>query len=211
MIKIDYKTTIQQTGTLEDAVKEVFNLDMGRRLCILKKEAMIGQVAEKYDEIGKLARQDTYGKIVEDFKNRAGCYGVNHLRTNMQVGTILEIGCGSGLLSLELAEQTNGYIVGVDLSEDIIKLANLNLKQKSKDKIKQIKEFWKKLPESLRRGLENDDKLEKNPPFDDSVEFCLGSVYDLSEIVRNQKDINYIVRKEIEVGKLGLTILFCLF
>ena len=192
-ITLDYKTIIQQTETLEDAVKEVFNLDMEKRLCVLKKEAMSGEVAEKYDEIGKLARQETYGRIVEDFKNRAGCYGVNHLRTNMQVGTILEIGCGSGLLSLELAEQTNGYIVGVDLSEDMIKLANLNLKQKSREKVEEIKEFWKRLPESCRRGLENDDKLEKNPPFYDSVEFNLGSVYNLSAISGNHQNINYIV------------------
>lgn len=192
-MKIDYKTKIQQTGTLEDAVKEVFNLDMERRLCILKKEAMIGQVAEKYDEIGKLARQETYGKIMEDFKNRSGCYGVNHLRTNMQVGTILEIGCGSGLLTLELAEHTNGCIIGIDLSEDMINLANLNLKQKSKDKIKQIKEFWKKVPANCRQGLGQYAQLEKNPLFYDSVEFCLGSVYNLSEIRGNHQDINYIV------------------
>ena len=193
VIKIDYKTTIQQTGTLEDAVKEVFNLDMERRLCILKKEAMIGQVAEKYDEIGKLARQETYGRIVEDFKNRAGCYGMNHLRTDMQVGTILEIGCGSGLLTLELAEHTNGCIIGIDLSEDMIKLANLNLKQKSRAKVEEIKEFWKRLPANCKPELEQYAQLEKNSPVYDSVEFRLGNVYNLSAIPWNHQDLNYIV------------------
>jgi len=180
---------IESTTCLEEAVKEIFGKEINRRNCILLDEAMTGQVAEKYDEIGKLARQETYKKIVTDFKNRTGCYGVNHVRTNMQVGTILEVGCGSGLLSLELAEQTNGYILGIDLSADMIKLADLNLKQKSRDKIKQIKEFWKKIPESCRR----DDKLEKNPPFYDSVEFNQGSVYNSSSIVENHRDINYIV------------------
>lgn len=184
---------IESTTCLEEAVKEIFGKEINRRNCILSEEAMTGQVAEKYDEIGKLARQETYKKIVTDFKNRAGCYGVNHIRTNMQVGTILEVGCGSGLLSLELAEQTNGYILGIDLSADMIKLANMNLKQRSKDKVKQIKEFWKKLPESCRSKFEKNDKLKKNPPFYDSVEFNQGSVYNLSAIVRDNNDTNYIV------------------
>ena len=120
---------IESTNTIEEAIKEIFNKEINGRSCILLEEAMTGQVAEKYDEIGKLARQETYKKIVIDFKNRTGCYGVNHIRTNMKVGTILEVGCGSGLLSLELAEQTNGYVIGIDLSADMVHLANLNLKQ----------------------------------------------------------------------------------
>ena len=183
------QTKIESTPCLEEAVREVFGTEINGRWNILKEEAMTGQVAEKYDKIGKSARQETYKKIVTDFKNRTGCYGVNHVRTNMQVGTILDVGCGSGLLSLELAEQTNGYIFGVDLSADMINLAKMNLKQKSKDKIKQIKEFWKKLPGYCRP----EDKLEKNPPFYDSVEFNHGSVYNSSSIIKNHKDINYIV------------------
>ena len=179
---------IESTSNIEEAIREIFGKEIRGRCCILPEEAMTGQVAEKYDEIGKLARQETYKKIVTDFKNRTGCYGVNHIRTNMQIGNILEVGCGSGLLSLELAEQTNGYIVGMDLSADMIHLANMNLERKSKERIVQIKEFWKRIPEYCRP----DDKLEKNPPFYDSVEFNQGSVYNSSSIVRD-KDINYIV------------------
>lgn len=120
------KEKIMKTKNLEEAVKEIFNLDLKQRTCILTKEAMTGEVAKQYDEIGKTARQETYEKITQDFKIRTGCYGSRY-----DIGTIVDVGSGSGLLSLKLADETNGYVLGIDLSKDMIDLANKKLEQAS--------------------------------------------------------------------------------
>ena len=73
--------------------------------------------------------------VAEDFKRRACCYGINHPNTHGDVGTIVEVGCGSGLFTLELAEQTSSNrIMGLDLSKDMIALAESNLLERSKEK-----------------------------------------------------------------------------
>ena len=185
------KERLEKTKSLEEAVKELFGLDLEGRLCIFTQEAMNDEVAKAYNQIGALARLETYQRIVEDFKNRTGCYAVNHL--NFDIGNILEVGCGSGLLSLALAEYTAGNIVGVDLSFDMIDLANENLSRRSKERIEEIKEFWRKIPECCRPGQDEHEKLERNPPLLDEVQFRIGSVYDLPEIVRDVSQINYVV------------------
>ena len=189
MTKIDRKE-IEKTQSLECAVREAFGLEMEGRTHILSKEAMSGDVAKQYNNLGISGRQDTYRRIVQDFKNRTGCYGVNHPKNNMQVGTILEVGCGSGLLSLELAEQTNGQIIGIDLSEDMLQLADKNLKARSEEKKRQTIEFWKKLPWYCKVDRE---ALETNPPLLDSVEFRQVNVYDLPQLVEDKQKINYMV------------------
>lgn len=185
------KERLEKTKSLKKAVKELFGLDLEGRLCILTQEAMNDEVAKAYNQIGLIARLETYQRIVEDFKNRTGCYAVNHLYFDL--GNILEIGCGSGLLSLALAEHTAGNIVGVDLSSDMIDLANENLLRRSKERIGEIKEFWKKIPWYCRPGQEEHEKLERNPPLLDEVQFKIGSVYDLIGVVRDVSQINYVV------------------
>lgn len=193
MVKNISRNKIEQTSSLEEAIKEIFDLDITGKSHIFPQESMRGNVAKYYDELGRNARTQTYQMICEDFKNSTGCYGKNHPATNMQVGTILEIGCGSGLLSLQLTEHTNGYVIGVDLSDEMIKIANTNLQKRSKEKITEIKEFWEKLPNSCKPKKEDYIKLEKNPPLFDSLEFRKGNVSDLSLLVSDKKDINYIV------------------
>lgn len=185
------KAKIMASSSLGEAVKDLFGLDLGGRLCIFTQEAMDGEVARAYNQIGSWARLETYRRIAEDFKNRTNCYAVNHLCFN--VGNILEVGCGSGLLSLALAEHTIGNIVGVDLSSDMIDLANENLSKRSKERIEEIREFWKKTPEYCKPSQENHKKLERNPPLLDKVHFRKGSVYDLSEIGQDISQINYVV------------------
>jgi len=185
------KERLEKTKSLEEAIKELFGLDLEGRLCILTQEAMNDEVAKAYNQIGSLARLETYHRIVEDFKNRTGCYAVNHL--NFDLGNILEVGCGSGLLSLALAKHTAGNIVGVDLSSDMIDLANENLSRRSKERIEKIKGFWKKIPWYCRPGQEEHETLERNPPSLDEVRFRIGSVYDLPEIIRGVSQINYVV------------------
>jgi len=180
------KAKIMATSSLEEAVKELFGLNLKGRLCILTQEAMNDEVAKAYNQIGSLVRLETYKRIVEDFKNRTNCYATNHLY--FDIGTILDVGCGSGLLSLVLAEKTRGNIVGVDLSFDMINLANENLSRISKKRTEEIKEFWKKLSNKPDKPVEFYVKLN----LLNKVKFKQGSVYDLPEIVSDMPKINYV-------------------
>lgn len=183
------KEDLMNTKSLEEAIELLFSRTSVGRECIFTQEAMTGSVANEYDSLGKSGRQETYRILAEDFKRRTGCYGVNHPATNMNVGRILEVGCGSGLLTLELAEQTNGDIIGLDLSEDMISLARDNLARRSKERIEEIKEFWKGLPKGYQPSQKDHKNLSENPPLIDRINYVTGSVYDLSNIGSQ----NYIV------------------
>lgn len=123
-----------RTKSLGEAINRIFDRIVRGREQILTEEAMTGHVAKEYDHLGNNGRQETYKKLAEDFKKRTGCEGANHPATDRESCSILEVGCGSGLLTLELAEQTNSdKIMGLDLSEDMIKLAQRNLARKSLD------------------------------------------------------------------------------
>jgi len=183
------KDTLMRTKSLEEAIKLLFERTSTGRDCIFTQEAMTGCVASEYDYLGKSGRQETYKKIAEDFKRRTSCYGVNHSASGMNVGSILEVGCGSGLLTLELAEQTNGNILSLDLSPDMISLAKENLTRRSKERIEEIKEFWKRIPEHCKPKAEDYKKLEETPPLIDRITFVIGNVYDLL----NTGSHNYIV------------------
>ncbi len=124
---------IEQTKSLAEAVyllfgwdiaprgiHHIFNLEFEERVCIFKEEAMEGEIARAYDKLGRTARKDTYRKIVEDFRARVHYPGQK---------SILEVGCGSGLLSLELSDQLDGSIIGLDLSADMVTLAQNNLEK----------------------------------------------------------------------------------
>src|SRR3989338_7382539 len=182
---------IENTKSLAEAVHKIFGNHIDSRSYVLKTESMTESLAQEYDAIGKNHRQETYQRIAEDFKKRTGCYGVNFPRTAFNVGTILDIGCGSGLLTLELAEQTNGNIIGLDLSEEMISLAKDNLARRSQEKTKEIKEFWKKIPEYCKPSQQDLEKLEKNHPLLERINYVRGSVYELEET--DIQNINYVV------------------
>lgn len=130
---------IEQTQSLAEAVyllfgwdiaprgiHHIFNLEFEERVCLFQDEAMEGEIARAYDKLGRTARKDTYRKIVEDFQVRVH-YPLNTHKS------ILDVGCGSGLLSLELANQIDGNVVGLDLSKEMIALAENNLKGYSQE------------------------------------------------------------------------------
>lgn len=188
------KEELMNTKTLREAVKLLFNRQSSGRDCILTQEAMRGRVATEYDTLGKSVRMETYKKLAEDFKIRTGCYGVNHPSTGMNVGTILEVGCGSGLLTVEIAQQTNSdRIIGLDISDDMITLAQSNLSRKSRERTEEIKEFWKRLPKCCKPCPEDYAKLEHKPPFFGRINYVLGSVYELQKLIGDVPDINYVV------------------
>ena len=146
------KEEIQTTESLEDAVKLIFGVDIIGRNCILNQEAMTGDVAKEYDELGKNHRAETYRKIASEIALQV-----------KSSSTILDVGCGSGLLSFELARRGYG-VVGVDLSEDMIALAERNLRLKLQDAVEEY-----------------------------DLNFRLGSVYNLDDITSDIDEVNAIV------------------
>ncbi len=191
------RAKIMATRSLEEAVKELFGLDSNGRICIFNQEAMTGSVASEYDELGKSERQETYKRLAEDFKRRTECYGINHPATSMNVGSIIEVGCGSGLLTLELAEQTNGDIIGLDLSEDMLHLAKENLTRRSNKKVEEIKTFWKRIPEYCKPTDKEHQKVDETPPLLDRIRFVKGSVYDLQSTLTDLYHADYIVCRNV--------------
>nr|MBA4404901.1 hypothetical protein [Nanoarchaeum sp.] len=94
---------------------------------------------------------------------------------------ILDVGCGSGLLSLELAEKTDAVIYGIDISEDMIELANMNRDKRAKEN----------LP---KRHVANDPSLEILDVAEYNktrLRFDVRSVYDLSTIVK--KGVDFVI------------------
>ncbi len=186
------KSKLLKTRTLEEALTLIFDIAPSGRNCILTQEGMNGEVAREYDLLGKNSRQETYHRIAEDFRIRTSCYVVYHPRTSGIVGSILEIGCGSGLLTLELAERTGSRdIIGLDISPDMITLAQLNLAVRSQERKVETRKFWQKLPEHAKPSPETYQKLEKFPPFLNTVKYMVGSVYNLQKM--GLKDVQYIV------------------
>lgn len=177
------KKLIEVTSSLEEAIKLLFGVDLNGRTVLFEKEGMNHEVAKAYNQLGLTARRETYRNIAEDFKVRTGCYNANH--PMMSVGTIVEVGCGSGLLSLELAGQTNGKVVGIDISANMLELAYQNAQQRQVEKRAEREAFQERYPQLFLNA-----PATKEIPL--SVEFRQGTVYDLSQIIP-EPDINYIV------------------
>ncbi|MBU0906808.1 MAG: class I SAM-dependent methyltransferase [Nanoarchaeota archaeon] len=121
------RTEIEATTSLREAIARVFSISPGERACLLPNEAMTGELAEAYNKLSREARQGTYQNLAADFLARTN-YQEKGRRPR-----ILDAGCGSGLLSLELAQRTNTLIIGVDASQDMIKLANKNRREMNLD------------------------------------------------------------------------------
>lgn len=162
---------IETTDNLAQAIKELFNLDLEGRLCIFDHEAMEGEVARAYDKLGLESRRETYRRIAEDFKHRTK-YRENG---SGKPKRILDVGCGSGLLTLELAEQTNGTIQGLDISKDMFELA-----RKNKDE---------------RIGRISQKVLQNGPLLKVVYRtyFDYGSVYDLSVMAKGEEIVDFII------------------
>jgi len=158
------KDEVERTKDLAEAIRTFFGLNLDGRLCVLDSEAMEGNVAEAYNQLGLNARRGTYGKIVTDFKTRT-----NYKESSEKRNIILDIGCGSGLLSLELAEKTDGIILGIDISKDMIRLANRNKEE--------------------RAGVVQYNKAR--------ILFEESSVYDLSAFIGKERCADYIVCRNV--------------
>jgi len=172
---------LEKTESLEEAISLIQGVKICGRSTLFEQEGMSGKVAEAYFELGLHSRRKTYQNIVKDFKNRTGCYACNHC--NYDIGTILDVGCGPGLLSVELAEHTGAKIVGLDVSSDMLALAKGYLEERTREKERSIREFQQRYKESSNN---------KNPLF--NVEFIEGNVYELSKLT---EPVNYIVCRNV--------------
>lgn len=184
------KNDLLATKSLEEAIYLLFGNKIMGKTNILAYESMQGDVAKEYHQLGNSARQETYMKIAEDFKVRTGCYGVNRAKDSFNVGTIVDVACGSGLLTLQLANQTNSdCIVGVDSSEDMLNIAKENLQQKSNEETERILSFWNTLTQKPSQN--NYKELKQNPPLLNKVHFQNESAYHLESI--NLENVNYVI------------------
>lgn len=184
---------IESTNSLAEAIKKLFRIDLEGRLCIFTKEAMNGDIASYYDKIGRTIRQQTYQSIAEDFKLR-----VDYREKEAGHNTILDIGCGSGLLSLELTKKNNGIIYGLDISKDMIKLANKNKEKRREEIIQKIIKDYEKVGYDFSRSIpaaydimpEIVDVAKYNT---NKAIFINGSVYNLTKLAENKQIADYIL------------------
>ncbi|GEM_PF-1500488 len=186
------KEALEKTGSLTEAIRNFYDLNLEGRLCVLDSEAMNGCVAKAYNQLGISARKGTYRKIVADFKTRTG-YKEGKERRNL----IVDVGCGSGILSIELAEQTDGIVLGIDLSKDMIKLANQNKERKAEEFVEEVVSQYKSegydftgfipashdlLPEIIDASNYNNAR----------THFREGNVYGLSKLIK-KRSVDYVV------------------
>lgn len=181
------RNRIESTKTLAEAVKVAFGVDIdtSQRNLVLGKELMDGDIAKAYDAIGRISRKETYQKIIRDFLMR-----IDYFSTKLpyQTQTMLEVGSGSGLLAIELADYLGEQVIGIEQSDDMLALANKNLSEKSEEKKKEIKKYWEKLPEDYKPSEKDHKKLEDSNPLFDKVTFRKGSIYDLHDIISEEVD-----------------------
>ncbi|MEK6917785.1 MAG: class I SAM-dependent methyltransferase [Nanoarchaeota archaeon] len=196
MVDTINRRQIEKTKSLAEAVKLVYGINLKGRLCVLDNEAMVGEVADSYNELGLNARRETYRKLAQDFKFRTDYFEGKGIHKH-----ILDVGCGSGLLSYEIAEQTDAFVVGLDVSQEMIELANKNKEKISEEKVKKIISDYegeynlsKSLPASCDPMPEIVD-VGYNPSR--RTTFVQGSVYDLSELVGKNQHIDYIVCRNV--------------
>jgi ubiquinone/menaquinone biosynthesis C-methylase UbiE len=81
------------------------------------KGGIEGWFAEKYDQFGKEAVLDEYKSIA------------NRVAGQLKNGKVLEIGPGPGYLSIELSKKGDFHIIGLDISETMIEIAERNVKE----------------------------------------------------------------------------------
>lgn len=194
MVRTINRKQVEATRSLAEAVNLVHDVNLEGRLCVLGSEAMEGKVAKVYDKLGLKTRRETYKKIAEDFKTRAKYYDSRKRHKH-----ILDVGCGSGLLSYELADRTKALVIGIDISKEMIDLANKNKQRRAEEKVNSIIEEYE------RDGL--CDFSQPIPaacdPMPEIVDVChstarrtkfvQGSVYDLSKMLGETPCVDYLV------------------
>ena len=182
---------IESLSNLAEAVNKLFGLDLEGRLCIFTNEEMKGDISKHYDEIGRTIRQQTYKKIAKDFIER-----VDYKEKGQNM--ILDVGCGSGLLDLELNEKTEDIIIGLDKSQTMIELANKNKENRKEEIINKIIKDYERNGCDFSRPIsaacdimpEIVDVAHYN---NNRAKFFNESVYSLTKLSENKQIADYII------------------
>ena len=188
-----FRRDLEHTQSLAEAIYTFFGKDLQARLCLFDHESMEGEVALAYNSLGLSSRRDTYRNIARDF-----IFRTDYTDDPKRLSRILEVGCGSGLLTLALTEQTQGIVFGLDISADMIGLANKNKADKREEIIQKI------IRDYESGGY--DFSLPISAAFDPMPEivdvasaitgrarFVQGSVYNLTRPGQNEKSMDYVV------------------
>ncbi|MDP1694270.1 MAG: class I SAM-dependent methyltransferase [Candidatus Woesearchaeota archaeon] len=188
-----FRRDLEHTQSLAEAIYTFFGRTLEERLCIFDSEAMEGEVAQAYNDLGLQSRRETYKRIAEDFRLRT-----QYSDDPQHQRRILEVGCGSGLLTLTLAEQTIGMIFGLDVSADMIALANKNKENKRQEIMEKIIREY--ACGGYTFSLPNPAARDPMPEIVDAASaitgrarFVQGSVYNLTRPGKNEKSMDYVV------------------
>jgi len=97
---------IERTASLEEAIREIFGIEIQGRISTLNYESMEGELLKVYSELARDSRNEAYRKIAEDFVTRC----------SIREESVLDVGCGNGLLTEYIAQLTEGIVIGIESS-----------------------------------------------------------------------------------------------
>ncbi len=130
------------TRSVEEAILELYGVVIDGRRWLFKEKGMDDEAALAYHQLGMSKRSETYQAISRDFMSATGYIE----------GEVLEVGCGSGLLTKNLQENVKGNVIGIDNSALMITLARKyapNVEFEEKD----LFEVTKKVPYIVCRNV----------------------------------------------------------
>ena len=111
------------------------------------------------------------------------------LKLDCKKDKILDIGCGSGAISLALADNLKkSYVYGIDINKEAIKLSNKN---KEKLNLKNVEFFESDIFSNIKE--KNFDIIVSNPPYIDEV-----------DIKTLEKELSFEPQNALYGGKDGL-------
>ena len=90
----------------------------------------------------KLMPKDLMVEIKDHFRERLNKYTRKALKMlpNLEKPRILDIGCGSGVPTIELAKLSNGEIIGIDIKQSLLDRLNRRIEEEcSSNRVKAVK------------------------------------------------------------------------
>lgn len=141
--------------------------------------SMVKESALSYAELAKTNRRSMYQANAEDIL----------IKTKYKNGEILDVGCGPGILALELAKRIENRVIGIDPSEDMISFAK---KCASEENIENL-EFRLGSAEKMTEMFDNKFEIVVGRHIlgrIENCEFILRNMYDISAKRVFIRDIN---------------------
>ena len=163
--------------TLKEGIKINFGIEYNgertfsiyRKFSNSKIGSMVKGSALSYAELAKTKRRAMYQANAEDIL----------IRTKYNNGEILDVGCGPGILALELAKRIENIVTGIDPSKDMIAFAK---KCASEENIENV-EFRLGSAEKMTEMFDNKFEIVIG-------RHILGRIEDCELLLRNMYDIS---------------------